>query len=359
VKLCSRILAIARVETTRVLRSRSSLTLLLMVPALQVLLFGYAIQPQSGNVSVVVAGPDSSQTEEVLQALRSESGTRLQGSRLEPGMAEAAVRAGHTLIGVELPLDGTHPMRIFVDATNAVATEAAATRISAAFWQNVAARSPLANAGPTLRIERLYNPTGRADWTFLPALVGVTVMISMIMLGALSLARERESGTWETLLSLPFSRVDLILGKALPYLILGTVQGILVLAAGVVLFSLPARGSVAWLIGLLPIFAATHFMLGYAISARASTQLEAVQGAIAYYLPAMLLSGFLYPFEALPHWAQNIGRVFPLTHFVRAAREVLLQGRGPAAVVSALWPILAFGTVAAIAGLLLQNRRLK
>jgi ABC-2 type transport system permease protein len=353
-----RILAIARVEVTRLLRSRSSFTLLLLVPTLQVLLFGYAIQPQPGSVRVAVAGPDTPFTARVLQDLRRESSLQLTGEHLPAGGAEAAVRDQQALIGVELPAADTGAVRVLVDTTNAALVETAAARIASGYWRGVAEHSTLGAVAPALQIERLYNPQARADWTFLPALIGVTVMISMIMFGALSLAREREAGTWETLLSLPFSRTELIAGKLLPYLIAGTAQGLLVLAAGVWLFALPAKGAVVWLISLLPLFAAAHFLLGYAISARAATQLEAVQGAIAYYLPAMLLSGFLYPFDALPGWAQAIGRIFPLTHFIRAAREVLLQGRGADVVAAEAWPIAAFAVVVAVAGLLLQARRL-
>jgi ABC-2 type transport system permease protein len=351
-------LAVTRVEVTRLARSRSSFTLLLLVPALQVLLFGYAIRPQPDSVRVAVAGPDTALSASVIQALKDESVIQKAVARLAPGAAEAAVRGQQALIGIELPAQDSQVVRVVVDSTNAALTETAAAKLAAGYWHTVATQSAFGQQIPALQIERLYNPEARADWTFLPALIGVTVMISMIMFGALCLAREREAGTWETVLSLPLSRTELITGKLLPYVVIGTAQGLLVLAAGAWLFAVPTKGAVFALAALLPVFSAAHFLLGYAISARAATQLEAVQGAIAYYLPAMLLSGFLYPFDALPSWAQAIGRIFPLTHFIRAAREVLLQGRGLEVVLDAAWPVGIFATVAAAAGLVLQARRL-
>ena len=192
----------------------------------------------------------------------------------------------------------------------------------------------------------------------MPALAGVTVMISMIMLGSLRLAREREAGTWEALLAMPLSSTEILLGTLLPLAALGALQGGSVLAISVALFDLPVHGSMAALVLLLPLFAAAHLMLGYAISARAASQLAALQGAVAIYLPAMLLSGFLYPFETLPHWAQVIGNGFALTHFIAAAQDATLRGAGAADVLSHGIPILAFLAAAAAVAVLAQPRRL-
>lgn len=270
------------------------------------------------------------------------------------------------LIGVELyeqpsfanPTAHIRPARIVIDTSNATLVAAAVPTIESAYWQALAARNEITDSGPGYRIERLYNADARADWTFLPALIGVTVMIAMIMLGTISLAREREGGTWEALLALPIAPAEALIGKLMPYVVIGTVQGLLVLGAGLWLFDLPARGSVGALVALLPLFAAAHLVLGYAISARAATQMAALQGAVAFYLPAMLLSGFLYPFETLPRWAQAIGTVFPLTHFIRAARGALLMGWDTADVLTQGAPIMVFLAGAVIAALAAQARRL-
>ena len=359
-------LAVARVELTRLLRSPTSFTLLLLVPAFQVILFGTAIRPQGAEISVVVAAPSLEAGAWIGPALRAQTGLNLTNAQLAPGGAEQAVRRGEALVGIEVPpgpsvadpLAPKRPARVIINATNPALTEAAAAAITAAYWHEVAARGGLEASAPPLQIERLYNPQARADWGFLPALIGVTMMISMVMLGCLSLAREREAGTWETMLTLPIGRSTLLIGKALPYLGLGAAQGLLVLGVGVGLFGLPARGAVGALVALLPVFAAAHFLLGYAISARAKTQIDALQGAVGFYLPAMLLSGFLYPFETLPSWAQAIGNVFPLTHFIRIARDVLLRGRGWTEIGADSLAIVAFLGVAAMLSILLQSRKL-
>ena len=365
------IFAIARLELARLLRARTTFTLLLLVPALQVVLFGTAIRPQSAHISVAIAAPTPQAAAAVADRLRGDTSLAVGRTGLAPGRADAAVQDGAAMVGIEVPETPSFshpfppriPVRIVVDTADGMSTDGAASRIAAQYWQGVAHRDADQHnedgpRAPDLEIRRLNNPQARADWTFLPALIGVTVMISMIMLGCLSLAREREAGTWETLLSLPVGRGQMLLGKLLPYAVLGTVQGVLVLGAGVMLFGVPVRGPVWGLIALLPIFASAHFLLGYAISARAATQIEAIQGAIAFYLPAMLLSGFLYPFDGLPRWAQAIGSLFPLTHFIRASRDVLLRGRGIEELMGHALPISAFLLVIAVAGLGLQARKL-
>lgn len=362
----TRIFAVARVEMLRLFRSRMALTLLLVVPALQVALFGFAIRPTAAHVSVAIAAPTAQASDTAAKSLRAQTGLDIVAERLPPGGAAARVRSGGALIGIEVPLLRSFanpmapvvPLRIIVDASHAGLTGAAVARIESVYWQGLATRAEVQNSGPGLIVERLYNPDARADWTFLPALVGVTVMIAAIMLGALSLAREREGGTWEALLALPVHPAEALIGKLLPYVVLGTVQGGLVLAIAIHGFGLPARGSIVALIVLLPFFTAAHLVLGYAISARAQTQMAALQGAVAFYLPAMLLSGFLYPFATLPDWAQRLGCVFPLTHFIRAAQGALLRGDDAATVLAHGAPILLFLLVALAVALAAHTRRI-
>ncbi len=361
-----RIIAVARVELSRLLRSRITFTLLLIVPAMQVLLFGYAIRPNAATISIAVAAPTPQGARKVADELSSQQGLRVVASALKSGEAEARVRAGRALIGVEIPEMRSmanpfvvqKPLRIIVDGTNASLTAAAIPTIEAAYWRELAVRAGAEDSGPGLKVERLYNADQRADWTFLPALIGVTVMISMIMLGSLSLARERETGTWEALLVMPISAIEALLGKLLPYTLIGWAQGVAVLGIGVALFDLPTRGSVIALISMLPVFAAAHLALGYAISARASTQLAALQGAVGFYLPAMLLSGFLYPFQTLPIWARTIGNLFPLTHFIAAAQDALLHGTGAVGVLAHAAPILGFLVVVTAVAVFAHVRRL-
>lgn len=356
------IVAVAQVECLRLIRSRVTFTLLLLVPLLQVVLFGFAIRPEAVSVSVAVAAPTPESATSVVDALRDDRRFRLVGKVASPGEAERAVRHGTALVGIEIPevrsfanLRGPNlPVRIFVDAANPTLTTAAVARIEARYWRELAERADAGGVG--LQVERLHNPDNRADWTFLPALAGVTVMIAMIMLGSLAVSREREGGTWETLQSLPLGAGEVLIGKILPGTVLGTLQGAIVLLIGIGLFDVPVRGSLIGLLALLPLFAATHLAIGYAISARAATQLAALQGAVAFYLPAMLLSGFLYPFETLPRWAQIIGNAFPLSHFIRAAQGATLRGSDARAVVEYGGPMLIALLAAAIAALVMRPR---
>jgi ABC-2 type transport system permease protein len=235
-----RIAAVARVELLRLLRSRTTFTLLVLVPALQIMLFGYAIRPNAASVSVAVAAPTSANAADAARALRRLPGLTIIAGPSTPGAADKAVRDGRALIGVEVPAlrsfanptQVQHPFRVVVDGTNAALTNAAVARIEAGYWRGLAERADAADSGPGIAVERLYNPDGRADWTFLPALIGVTVMIAMVMLGSLSLACDRETGSWEGLLGLPIAPAETFLGKLVPYAAIGTVQGLLVLAAG-------------------------------------------------------------------------------------------------------------------------------
>lgn len=354
-------LAVARVELTRLLRARTALTLLVVVPLMQLILFGYAIRPVATGGRVAVAAADALGGKAVLSALAATPALQAPTAALRAGEAERAVRDGRALVGIEVPLlrgpahplAPDRPLRVVVDGLDPGAALVAEQAVTAAYWRALAGRT-----GPGLAITRLHNPQGRADWRFLPALAGVVTMISMLMLGSLSVAREREEGTWEMLAALPLSAAAALGGKLLPYVALGTAQGAAVLALGAVLFGLPVRGSPAALVTLLPLFAAAHLALGAAIAVRARAQLDALQGAVGFYLPAMLLSGFLYPFETLPRWAQALGEIFPLTHFIRAARGATLVGEPAIATLAHGWPIALFLAVALALAAAARPRRI-
>ncbi len=349
-------IAVSRVELLRLLRSPTSFTLLLLVPALQILLFGYAIRPTSAAVAVAIAGPPAGQAD--IARLARDAHLTLVAQNLRPGGARAMVEAGKASIGIELPIEPFAPVRAVIDASDPNLTAVAEQKVSAIYWQALAERNEVADIGPRLQIDRLFNLDARPDWAFLPALAGTIIMISMLMLGTLSMARERETGTWETLASLPVGRVALLAGKTLPLALVGTAQGVIVVGLSILLFDLPVRGSISALLVLFPIFASAHLILGQALAARARTQLAALQGAIAFYLPAMLLSGFLYPFSTLPVWAQWLGNLFPLTHLIRAAREATLRGGDAGAVLLQGASIVMFLAVTLLAALAQYRSRL-
>ena len=182
--------------------------------------------------------------------------------------------------------------------------------LESAYWQHVAqlTRSVRCLA---VDVEWLYNPEGRTAWTIVPGLAGVVVMISMLMLGALTLVRERELGSWETLLATPVEAIDALVGKLSPYIIIGTVQAGIVIYLAWLLFELPVTGDVWALLLAAPLYSSANLILGFALSALAKSQIQAIQAAVFFYLPSMLLSGFIFPFLGMPRWAQARRNVAP------------------------------------------------
>ena len=300
----------------------------------------------------------------------------ITADHLKPGEAEQMVIEGKALVGIELPsstaTDSASPSfddvespaspslepRIVVDATAPAAIRPALAALETAYWRNVAQTSPLAFAPPSVEVTWLYNPDGRTAWMIIPGLVGVVVMISMLMLGALTLVRERERGSWETLLATPVDAVDALIGKLSPYVLISVFQAASVIWVARLLFDLPMVGNLWALLIAVPIYAAAHLILGFAFSALAENQLQAVQGAVFFYLPSMVLSGFMFPFQGMPGWAQAIGEWLPLTHFVRATRGVLLRGQGASLVVSEMLPVLVFALVATVTALAAYRYRI-
>ena len=360
-----RMMAIARIETLRLTRDRVAISLIALVPAVQIVLFGYAVNLDPKDVPIAIAGSDDPSVECATRIVEETGYFRIVGNDLPSGAAERMVVAGQALGGVELPPPpdkeevGRPPVlaRVVVDATDPGAVRPALAALETAYWQKRATTFSLDDR-PSVDVDWLYNPQRRTAWTIVPGLVGVIVMISMLMLGALTLVRERERGSWESLLATPVDALDALVGKLSPYIVIGTVQGVVAVGLAQLLFDLPARGGIWALLAAAPVYATANLILGFAFSALAESQMQAMQGAVFFYLPSMLLSGFMFPFQGMPGWARGIGEVLPLTHFVRAARGVLLKGQDAALVAQEMWPVALFGLVAAALALAAYRRRI-
>jgi ABC-2 type transport system permease protein len=358
-----RMMAVARIETLRLMRDRVATSLIALVPAVQIVLFGYAVNLDPKNVPIAIGGSDGPLVERTARIVEETGYFKIVGNDLSPGAAERMVVAGRALVAIELPPSpdeeeaGGTPMRVVVDATDPGAVRPAMAALETAYWQKRATTFSLDDR-PSVDVDWLYNPQRRTAWTIVPGLVGVIVMISMLMLGALTLVRERERGSWEALLATPVDALDALVGKLSPYIVIGTVQGIVAVGLAQLLFDLPARGGLWALLAAAPVYASANLILGFAFSALAESQMQAMQGAVFFYLPSMLLSGFMFPFQGMPGWAQAIGEVLPLTHFVRAARDVLLKGQGADLVSQEMWPVALFGLVAAALALAAYRRRI-
>jgi ABC-2 type transport system permease protein len=356
--------AVARLECLQLIRDRTSLALIVTVPAIQIVLFGYAVNLNPKNVSIVIARNHDGSPDQLHRTIIETGYFSILADGLASGAAEQLVREGKALVGVELPPpadpDSDTPSvepRIIVDAADPAAVRPALAALESAYWQHVAQRSPFMLA-PSVNVTWLYNPEGRTAWTIVPGLVGVVVMISMLMLGALTLVRERERGSWETLLVTPVTALEVLVGKLSPYVIIGTAQAGVVIGVARLLFDLPVTGNMWALLASVPVYAAAHLILGFVFSELAASQLQAMQGAVFFYLPSMLLSGFMFPFQGMPTWARTIGEVLPLTHFVRAARGVLLKGEGMSFVVSEMALVALFAVVATVAALMVYRQRI-
>jgi ABC-2 type transport system permease protein len=360
----ARMLAVARVEILHLILDRTTISLILLVPAIQIVLFGYAVNLDPRHVPIAVAGDGAGAASQVDRVIGETGYFMIVADGLKPGAAERMVAQGKALVGIEVPHQehsdrGAVPEepKVVVDATDPAAVRPALAALENAYWRHAAqlyAIGPVASA----RVEWLYNPDGRTAWTIVPGLAGVVVMISMLMLGALTLVRERERGSWETLLATPVDAFDALIGKLSPYVIIGTVQATVVIGVAGLLFNLPATGDLWVLLIAVPLYSAAHLILGFAFSAFAESQLQAIQGAVFFYLPSMLLSGFMFPFLGMPAWARSIGEMLPLTHFVRATRGVLLRGEGVSLVAREMAPVAMFTLVAAALALAAYRRRI-
>jgi ABC-2 type transport system permease protein len=251
------------------------------------------------------------------------------------------------------------------DATDPAATGNALAALGPLTAQALAhdLKGPLApldgTPGPfRLDVQRRYNPEGITQYNIVPGLLGVILQMTMVMMTAFALTRERERGTFENLLATPVTPLEVMAGKIAPYILVGVVQAAIILAAGWLLFDVPMHGSLGVLAGAMLLYIAALLALGFTISTVARTQLQAMQLTFFFFLPSLLLSGFMFPFRGMPGWAQALGELFPLTHFLRVIRGVLLKGNPLEAVAASLWPIALFMLVVAAVALVRYRRTL-
>jgi ABC-2 type transport system permease protein len=193
-----------------------------------------------------------------------------------------------------------------------------------------------------VRLHRRYNPEGITQYNIVPGLLGVVLTMTMVMMTSIAMTRERERGTMENLLATPVRPFEVMLGKIVPYILIGYVQVVVILTAAKFLFAVPMVGSLVLLSSVLVLFIAANLSLGFTFSTLARNQMQAMQMTFFFFLPSMLLSGFMFPFRGMPEWAQAIGEVLPLTHFLRIVRGILLKGNGWNEIAPNVWPLALF-----------------
>lgn len=366
-------MAIARIEFLRLARDRTSLSLIITVPILQILLFGAAINLNPGGITIAVAGGGPTAHDKANKVAESTGYFETILVGLPAGEAIKLLRSGHIQVALEIPDDsqifdqletqtieltneGGSGLTLYVDGADpaAVAPAVAALQVAALRrYIDTLTDSSGSNPGEVIWLNNLDR---NSRWVTLPPLIGVIVMISSLMLGALSVVREKEQGSWGTLVSSPVERHQVVWGKMMPYVGIAAVQIMLAYCAAVWVFEVPSLGSqLALFVGGL-MTAIVYLQLGFVVSLVAGSQLHALQAAVGLYLPSLLLSGFMFPFSAMPTWARVVGEAMPLRHFVSIARDTMLRGGTFADNVLGLSVLLAMGLLGWFAILAVSQR---
>jgi ABC-2 type transport system permease protein len=331
-------------EFVQMRRDRMTFATMIFVPIMQLVLFGYAINTDPKQLpTAVLTRDDGPLTRAVLAAMRNTDYFDFRVQVRDPEELDRLVRSGDVQFAVEIPASFERDVRrgdrpqvlVIADATDPVATGTAVSAlqglIDTALRREL--RGPDAPVTKTtapfeITLQNRYNPEGITQYNIVPGLLGVVLTMTMMMFTALAVTREIERGTMESLLAMPIKPVEIMIGKIAPFVLIGFVQMTIILGAAHLLFGVPIMGSVWLLVALSTLFAAANLAVGYTFSTIAENQLQAVQMTFFFFLPNILLSGFMFPFRGMPDWAQAIGEALPLTHFLRIVRGIALKGNG-------------------------------
>jgi ABC-2 type transport system permease protein len=325
-------------EFIQLRRDRISFAMIVMIPLIQLLLFGYAINTTPRYLPTAVLLQERSDIgRSILAALENTDYFRVTQLPKTEAELDRLLASGKVLFAVEIPANferslrrGDKPaMLVAADATDPVAAGSAMSAlgrvVQTALLHERAVPDSL-SLPFEIRTPARYNPAGKTELNIVPGLVGTILTMTMLIFTALSVTREIERGTMENLLAMPITPIEIMLGKIIPYVFVGFVQAALIIGIGVLLFGVPILGSLAVLAGLSTLFIATNLSIGYTFSTVAQNQLQAMQMSIMYFLPNILLSGFMFPFAGMPRWAQWVGEALPLTHYLRIVRAIMLKG---------------------------------
>ncbi len=357
-----RFVAVLLKEFVQMRRDRLTFGMIIGVPILQLVLFGFAINTDPrGLPTALVAADDSLFARALVSALENSQYFKFTRRPVSEAEADRLLKLGEVQFVLVIPPDfsrklqrGERPqLLVAADATDPSATGNALAAFNNVLQQILQRElsGPLSSLRQSespvdLRIQRRYNPEGATRYNIVPGLMGVILTMTMIMMTALAMTRERERGTMENLLATPVRPIEVMAGKIAPYVIVGYLQVTLILVAARLLFDVPMVGSLLLLSVALIVFIAANLSVGFTFSTIARNQLQAMQMTFFFFLPSLLLSGFMFPFRGMPQWAQIIGEALPLTHFLRIVRGILLKGNGIGEIAPELWPIALFMLIA-------------
>jgi len=370
----ARFRAIVVKEFIQMRRDRVTFAIMIGIPLVQLILFGFAINSDPKHLPTAVLLADQGpQGRTLLYAIRNSGYFDFVRQVATEAQGRDALARGEVQFVVNIPegftrdlLRGDRPAILLeADATDPAAASNAigALRVLLNTALQNDLKGPLASlagtSGPIdLRVHALYNPEGVTQYNIVPGLMGVVLTMTMVIITGLAITRERERGTMENLLSMPTRPFEVLIGKIIPYILVGYLQAGLILAAAKLIFAVPMVGSLVLLLVVSLVFIIANLAMGITFSTVARNQLQAVQMAFFYFLPSILLSGFMFPFRGMPRWAQLIGEILPLTHFLRILRGILLKGNGLGDIAPQLWQIALFAAVALAIGVKRYRRTL-
>ncbi len=370
----SRWLGIIVKEFIQLRRDRLTFGMIIGIPVLQLLLFGFAINTDPKHLpTAVLVQDDSIYARRLVAAMQTSGYFAVERTAASEAEVEELLAHGKAQFVLTIPADfsrrlirGEAPQLLLeadaadptavgnaVNAMQVIAASALQRDLSGVLGQRQPAAAPL-----DLRVHRRYNPEGISAYNIVPGLLGTILTMTMVLMTGLAITRERERGTFETLLATPARPIEVMTGKIVPYILIGLIQVTLILIAARFVFHVPMLGSLLLLYCVVSLFVAANLAVGITFSSIARNQLQAMQMTFFFFLPSILLSGFMFPFRGMPDWAQAVGSLLPLTHFLVLVRGILLKGNGLLELWPAIWPILAFIVAVIAVGLRFYRRTL-
>jgi len=367
----SRILAVLQKEFIQLLRDRLTYAMMLGIPIIQLLLFGYAINSDPKRLPTAVLVQDQGKfSRSVVGALERSEYFSIDHVARTPAEMDELIERGAIQFAITIPGDFTRrvvrqdqpQILVEADASDPAATGPAVSALAAipsealkhdlegAIAPNSGSRQPF-----EVVVQRRYNPEGITSYNIVPGLLGIVLTMTLVMMTALGVTREFERGTMETLLATPLRPLEVMIGKLTPYVMVGIIQATVIITVARLLFGVPMAGGWGALILGLFLFIIGSLALGFLVSTLARNQLQAMQMSVFYFLPSILLSGFLFPFRGMPDWAQWLGSILPVTHMLRVVRGAMLKGVGIAEALPSLGALALF--VLIVAGIAVKQYR--
>jgi ABC-2 type transport system permease protein len=360
--------AVVMKEFVQMRRDRLTFAMMVGLPVIQIILFGFAINFDPKHLPTAVLSADNSIfARGFIRSLENSGYFQVLFEPRTEAEAEYLLASGDVQFVVTIPenfarklIRGERPVLLMeADATDPIATANAIATLNTLSFTALnrdlhGSLEHLQGKNPPfeLRVHRRYNPEGITAYNIVPGLTGVILTMTMVMMTGLAITRERERGTMENLLATPVRPFEVITGKIIPYIIVGYIQVALIMLALWLIFGVPIQGSLVLLSTSVLLFIIANLMVGITFSTLAKNQLQAMQMTFFFFLPSLLLSGFMFPFRGMPEWAQYLGELFPLTHFLRIVRGILLKGNALPEILPEIWPIALFLAVAATVALI-------